>query len=121
MSMRAAIDTFAKLNSLGMKWLVLGGMLELGTSVGEFHRELGTYIGRGDWAGLLTVGDMGAWIADGARSAGFSDERIVICKDNCEAARALHKRVRANDMVLLKASRGMHIEEVRNQYVLLAL
>jgi len=121
MSMRAAVDTFARLSSSGRKWLVVGGMLELGLSDLEFHRELGMHIGKGEWAGLLTIGDRGSLIADGARSAGFSDDRIIICKDNIEAAQALFQRTRENDMVLLKASRGFHIEEVRNQYVLLAL
>ncbi|MEI6807881.1 MAG: UDP-N-acetylmuramoyl-tripeptide--D-alanyl-D-alanine ligase [bacterium] len=121
MSMEAAIEAFYRIRSSGRKWLVMGGMAELGVSSRKFHMELGRRIAGGDWAGLLVIGDSGAWIADGARTAGFDEKRISICKDNGEAARVLHNKVRETDLVLLKASRSMKIEEVRNQYVLLAV
>lgn len=121
MSMEAAIEAFSRIRASGRKWLVLGGMAELGVSSREFHVALGRCIAVGDWAGLLVIGDSGAWIADGARAAGLEGTRMYHCKDNGEAARALHNMVRETDLVLLKASRSMKIEEVRNQYVLLAI
>lgn len=121
MSMNAAIDVLSRMQTTGRKWLVIGGMLELGEAERELHLEAGRRIGGGDWAGLLAIGERGSWIADGARGTGFDDGRIVLCRNNNEAARALFDRARENDIVLLKASRGMHVEEVRNQYVLLAL
>lgn len=121
MSMEAALDAFGRIQSTGRKWLVMGGMAELGVSGRDFHVALGRRIASGDWSGLIVIGDRGAWIAEGARASGFDEGRLLLCKDNNDAARALHDRTRENDMVLLKASRSMHVEEVRNQYVLLAV
>ncbi len=120
-SMSAALEAFGSMKVAGRKWLVLGGMLELGVADRDLHEQLGGRIGAGDWAGLIAVGAHGSWIAEGARKAGLIDGRIVLCSDNAAAAMALFERATENDAVLLKGSRGMHLEEVRNQYVLLAV
>ena len=119
MSMRAALDTFAGAPVEGRRWLVLADMLELGETEKEEHNRLGAYAARGQWAGLIVVGDRGAWIADGAGTNGFGKGRIIRCRTNAEAAQNLAALVAPGDAVLLKGSRGMRLEEVRDQYVLL--
>ncbi|MFH0881172.1 MAG: UDP-N-acetylmuramoyl-tripeptide--D-alanyl-D-alanine ligase [Lentisphaerota bacterium] len=111
-SMRAAIKTFAALPSSGGKWLVLGGMRELGTTEREEHLALGRDLAAFSWKGLVTIGAMGQWIADGAESRGVSRHQIYRCAENKEAARLLRDRAVAGDQVLLKASRGEHLEDV---------
>ena len=110
LSMRASIRAFAEKPAVGMKWLVLGDMLELGDSGPDEHREMGSFVAKGAWAGLITVGSLGRHIADGALVAGFPDDRVFRCADAAEAGRVLAAHVAEGDAVLVKASRGMRLE-----------
>jgi UDP-N-acetylmuramoyl-tripeptide--D-alanyl-D-alanine ligase len=112
MSMRAALRNFAELEVEGARWLVLGGMKELGAAEREEHRGLGTVVAEGPWRGVVCVGEMGGWIADAIADAGWRDERLIRCDSNEAAAQALKGRLRGGDAVLLKASRAVRLEEV---------
>jgi UDP-N-acetylmuramoyl-tripeptide--D-alanyl-D-alanine ligase len=110
-SMSASIKAFADVGGTARKWLVLGGMLELGNAEETEHRVLGRALATGRWEGLITLGALGALIADGAREAGYAPERIIRCKNHDEAGKVLAERVSAGDAVLLKASRGIKLEK----------
>lgn len=112
MSMQAGLRAFAGVPCEGRKWLVLGSMFELGEVQEHEHRELGRLAAKGDWAGLVAVGRLGHWIAEGALSAGWAEERVVLCVNAEDAARVLLDRVGEGDLVLLKASRGEELERV---------
>ena len=113
LSMRAALAAFAEWPVEGRKWIVLGAMRELGASETREHIELGSALAHGPWNGLVTVGDSGNWIADGAARAGFPSNRIFRCADTNTAARALmQNRLASGDAVLLKASRSEKMETV---------
>jgi UDP-N-acetylmuramoyl-tripeptide--D-alanyl-D-alanine ligase len=115
-SMRAALETFANMDVAGRRWLVLGGMLELGTVECDLHRRLGRDVAAGPWAGLLAIGPRGAWIAEGAQEAGLSADRLFCCPDTIAAAGLLKKMARSGDAVLLKASRTERLEKVQEAY-----
>ena len=102
LSMRAAISTFAELPCAGRKFLVLGGMLELGDCAEEEHRELGRFVDSFGFERVITIGGLGAQIVcNGLPGV----EKAV-------AAQVLRDELRAGDMVLLKASRGERIETI---------
>jgi len=111
-SMRAAIETFGAEPASGDRWLVLGGMLELGGVESAEHERLGEVVASGPWSGLVAVGERGRMIMRGAERAGMPRCRLVWCPDNTEASRFLRSRLHSGDAVLLKASRGMHFEEI---------
>ena len=113
-SMRAALSAFEESQVSGAKWLVLGDMLELGAHAKPEHIQLGALIASGAWGGLLVVGSLGAYIADGARSNGFENDRIWCCSGNAEVVSILKREMHLGDAVLLKASRGVALEEVVN-------
>ena len=112
MSMRAALEAFGRMPVGGRRWLVLGGMLELGPGECDLHRQLGGVAASGPWEALLAVGPRGAWIVEGAREAGLSADRSFCCADAGAAARLLGKWARPGDAVLLKASRTERLERV---------
>jgi len=113
LSMRAALGTFAELPGCGAKWLVLGGMGELGAAERSEHESLGTALATGPWTGLICVGEMAKGIADGAARAGMASGRISCCADAYGAARLLREyRLAEKDAVLLKASRSVQLETV---------
>ena len=111
-SMRAAILTFKELAVPGRKWLVLGDMLELGPSSAEEHRALGRSLAGGPWAGLITVGVLGAQIAAGAVDAGVPADRVQACETLDASVEKLINCIAPGDGVLVKASRGKHLDEV---------
>jgi UDP-N-acetylmuramoyl-tripeptide--D-alanyl-D-alanine ligase len=116
MSMRVALEAFAKLTTASRKYVLLGGMLELGRLQEHEHRELGRMAAQKSWSGILTVGELGKWIAAGARAAGFPPQRLEVCADTREAAEWLAATCGPGDMVLLKASRGIYLEHVIKWY-----
>jgi UDP-N-acetylmuramoyl-tripeptide--D-alanyl-D-alanine ligase len=111
-SMAAALRTFADMPVAGRKWLVLAGMLELGSEEALDHQALGGIVAQGTWGGLIVVGDFGNIIAAGAEKAGMPAARIFRCRDHAGAAQQLMRYTAAGDAVLLKASRGQRLERV---------
>ena len=112
-SMRAAIETAAALSSIGRRIAVLGDMLELGQSSERYHREIGQFFaGTKAFELLICVGPAGSLIADAAGTSGFPSERIYRYADSHSAALAVPSMLREGDLVLLKGSRGIHLEEI---------
>jgi UDP-N-acetylmuramoyl-tripeptide--D-alanyl-D-alanine ligase len=112
-SMRAAIETLAGLGTEGRRVAVLGDMRELGDSSERYHRETGAFFATGSRADLLIcVGVQARFIADAATQAGFANSAIHCYDDAQMAAAALPPMLQARDLVLLKASRGIHLEAV---------
>ncbi|MBN1671322.1 MAG: UDP-N-acetylmuramoyl-tripeptide--D-alanyl-D-alanine ligase [Kiritimatiellae bacterium] len=112
MSMQAALDTFGEIPAPGRKWLVLGGMLELGPSEEAQHRSLGRAVAEGRCHRLVTVGARGKWIADGACRAHMAPDAVTHCAGNAEAVSLLRHEAAPGDAILLKASRGMRFEQI---------
>jgi len=109
-SMRAALQTVTSSAQGGARpFAVLGDMLELGPDAAAQHRAVGRELG-GKLAGLVTVGNLAAEIALGAREAGLDATRIAALSDPAEAAAKLAPWTRPGDWILVKASRGMKLE-----------
>jgi UDP-N-acetylmuramoyl-tripeptide--D-alanyl-D-alanine ligase len=108
-SMRAALDELAAtiVRRQGSRAVaVLGDMLELGSGGGELHAELGTYAAAAGVQLLITVGEHARVI--GERFAGEQHQ----VPDAAEAARLVPELVQAGDVVLVKGSRGVRLEQV---------
>jgi UDP-N-acetylmuramoyl-tripeptide--D-alanyl-D-alanine ligase len=89
--------------------LVLGEMRELGAVAEREHAELGAAIGQSGAALLIAVGGHARLYVDPARAAGID----ACFADDAEAAlAAARSRVKPGDVVLVKASRGVHAERV---------
>lgn len=110
-AMRAAIDLVGALSGFGHKILVLGDMLELGTKEIQFHQMIGQSIDAGSVDKLFTFGKLAAYIAEEAK-AGLGEQNVYAFEDKQLLIEELKKHVQANDLILVKASRGMKLEEV---------
>ena len=105
----AALNLLAELE--GRKIAVLGDMLELGSHEEEGHRKVG--LRAMDVARVLvTVGERGAIIAEEARRNGMPAERVRACASNDEAVEYLKTVIEPGDMILVKGSRGMRMEDI---------
>ncbi len=87
---------------------VLGEMRELGERSRELHRQIGRVAASAGIDYLVAVGGNAAEIAS---ASGVPSEFF---ESPLEAARALARMVRPGDAVLLKASRGVRLERVRD-------
>lgn len=103
----AALNLLAELE--GRRVAVLGDMLELGDFEERGHRMVGVRAAQVADE-LVTVGNRAQWIANEARLAGMSEDQVVTLKDSQEAIEYLQHRVRENDVVLVKGSRGMKMD-----------
>jgi UDP-N-acetylmuramoyl-tripeptide--D-alanyl-D-alanine ligase len=108
-------STLAALNLLdeleGRKVAVLGDMLELGPYEQQGHNMVGLRSAR-VVDELVTVGELGRIIADAARGAGLSQDKIAVLDDSQQAIEYLRKRLEKRDVVLVKGSRGMHMDQI---------
>jgi UDP-N-acetylmuramoyl-tripeptide--D-alanyl-D-alanine ligase len=111
LSMRESIATVTAMPA-ARRVLVLGGMLELGEYAREEHRLLGRYIGPLKVDLVCLKGEFSPAIVEGAIEGGMREERLRICADAKEIADSLRGFLRAGDLVLVKGSRGMRMEEV---------
>jgi UDP-N-acetylmuramoyl-tripeptide--D-alanyl-D-alanine ligase len=111
-STRAAIETLCALPARGRRVAVLGDMLELGKHREAYHREIGAFAATCRLDLLVCVGKSAALIARGAAGAGMKGAHIVKFADATAAAKSFPRRIRKDDLVLLKASRGIGLEAV---------
>ncbi|MYV98092.1 cyanophycin synthetase, partial [Streptomyces sp. SID3343] len=103
-STRAALDALMAIEG-GRRIAVLGEMLELGDDSVAEHRAVGAYAAaRADV--VAAVGEAARPIAVGAGEQG------VVLADNDAAVDWLRDRLAAGDVVLVKASRGVRLDEV---------
>jgi len=105
LSMHAAISTFAELPCEGRKFLVLGGMRELGGCEEQEHRELGQFVDSFGFERIITIGELGAHIQCNGLSGVEKSGAVQVLRDE----------LRAGDMVLVKASRSERLETILEQ------
>lgn len=110
-SMKAAIDLVSQLTGFQNKVLVLGDMLELGNREEQFHIDLGKSINPDKIDYVFTYGTLGQKIAEGARSV-FPENRVFSYLDKEQLLENIKKRTDKDTIILVKASRGMKLEEV---------
>lgn len=112
-SMKAAIDMVAGLPGFKKKIVVLGDMLELGPKERQFHREVGEHIDPEKFDFVYTFGKLGENIAAGAKEK-FRAERVFSFFNKETLIEHIKEKLDSETIVLVKASRGMRLEEVVN-------
>ncbi|MBI4855688.1 MAG: UDP-N-acetylmuramoyl-tripeptide--D-alanyl-D-alanine ligase [Acetobacterium woodii] len=107
-AMRASLDVLATLGrDYKRKIAILGDMLEMGEYGPPAHYEVGNYAK--DKADLLIgVGELGQQICNGYGDSG----EVYHVLDALAAGEYLKKIVQPNDIILIKASRGMGLERI---------
>lgn len=108
-------STIAALNLLdeldGRKIAVLGDMLELGDYEQEGHDKVGRRaLEVADV--LITVGPLGRIIGKTALRWGMPSDRVYMVDENAEVVAILEQMVTGDDVILVKGSRGMKMEEI---------
>jgi UDP-N-acetylmuramoyl-tripeptide--D-alanyl-D-alanine ligase len=105
----AALNLLAELK--GRKIAVLGDMLELGSFESEGHRKVGRRAAE-VVDKLVAVGDLGAIIGQEAIAVGMDQSDVLFAQDNESAVTLLLGLVTSGDVILIKGSRAMHMEDI---------
>lgn len=110
-------STIAALNLLdelgGRRIAVLGDMLELGAYEREGHEKVGMRaLEVADV--LVTVGALGRIIGETALRWGMPSDSVYLLDKNREAVGLLKEMVKGDDVILVKGSRALKMEEIVN-------
>lgn len=122
-SMLAALSTVQTIRKGCRTVAVLGDMLELGDISAQEHCQIGEVVAWSGFDYLFAVGDYAQNMVDAAREAGMASGvalKFQSKKDLAAHVISLFKlnKLSRGDMVLVKGSRGMHMEEVIEQLTL---
>jgi UDP-N-acetylmuramoyl-tripeptide--D-alanyl-D-alanine ligase len=113
-SVIAALDLLAGMP--GRRIAVLGEMLELGEDHEAGHERVGaaaaSVVDR-----LVVVGDGASGIARAARGTGLASDAIIETPDRFAALDALERLLTRDDVVLVKASRGIELDLLVDELV----
>lgn len=112
LSMQAACACLRDWPASGRRLLVTGDMLELGDASPKCHTELGECVATTQIDRLLALGEQADQVAWGAMRAGMRRHNVAGCRDIDALCAVLDCWLEPGDVVLVKGSRGMHMERV---------
>ncbi len=110
-SMKASINVLSEMDCTGKRIAVLGDMFELGDNSEKYHYEVGTYLADKNIDELVVIGELSQNILQGVKDAGSSIKCNTL-KDNGEASLFLLSVMTPGDVVLIKGSNGMKMDQI---------
>jgi len=99
------------------KIAVLADMKELGDSSCVYHVKVGEFAGSRKFDLLLLYGEMAMYYEKGALSSGMNISSVKIFDSKDEIAVFLKGYLKEKDVVLIKGSRSMKMEDVVNRLI----
>lgn len=119
-SMQHALQTANAIRHAGERLiLVLGDMLELGAVSEPRHKEIGAYVTGLTPAldALVTVGQYAPQLAEAAKRAGLPAHVFPDATAAAPCVRALVRQADGPQLMLVKGSRGVHLEHILESFV----
>ena len=111
-SMKSGLEVLALTGEKGSRVACLADMLELGEISEEAHKTVGRLVNEYETDKLITIGKEAHNIARGAEEAGMNPANIFEFENNEEAKKKLSVLLSKGDVILVKGSRGMRLEEI---------
>ena len=108
-STKMALQTIGNMK-VSRRIAILGDMLELGAQTDALHQEMGAMVPEMNFDMLLTVGEKAKLYVKGAKSKGMKAAHHFASVQ--ELIDTLTEIVAEGDVLLIKGSRGMHMEQV---------
>ncbi|MGP0072728.1 MAG: UDP-N-acetylmuramoyl-tripeptide--D-alanyl-D-alanine ligase [Bryobacteraceae bacterium] len=96
---------------------VLGEMLELGRWSESLHRDVGSYVARSGIDVLVGIRGEACHLVDAARQSGLAVDAAFFFADAASAGEHLRRIARPGDVILLKGSRGTHVEHALERFL----
>lgn len=108
-SIRAALGVL-KYADMERKVAILGDVLEMGEYAAKAHYDMGRSVVENGIDLLITAGENAARIAEGAKDCGM--ENVKVFKTTEEVCEYVKEALKPGDAALIKASHGMHFENI---------
>ena len=112
LALERMLETLAAWPGARRRIVVAGEMLELGPSSPEWHRRIGRKAAECGVSWLLAVKGDARFFLEGAAEAGLSGDRCRFFPEVEKAGKFCRKLLEPGDVVLVKGSRGVHLETV---------
>src|SRR2546428_1132771 len=112
-ALQAMTEFLAATPNFRRRILAAGEMRELGAASAQLHRSAGEFAaktGKTDW--ITAVAGYGAQVVEGATAAGFARARTRFFLTPREAAEFLESFIVSGDLLLVKGSRGVKMEQI---------
>jgi len=109
-SVKAALEYVSSIEA-NKKIAVLGDVLELGEFSQKMHQKMGEEVVKNNIDILITVGKEAKIIANTVKSSTENIE-VYSFENNQDASNLLKELMKEKDVILIKASHGMHFEEI---------
>lgn len=109
-SMKAAIDLLAMANT--RKVAILGDMFELGVNEKQMHEEVGAYAAYKKIDSIICVGNLSRHMYEGVNEADHEASCFYYFETKEALIEHLGELIQKGDTILVKASHGMHFEEL---------
>lgn len=114
-SVEAALTVLKDVASGNRTIAVLGDMYELGEMTYEAHIHIGKFAALQGIDYIIAVGDNAENICQGALSMDVDKNKVLKFKSNEETSKFLESFIKKGDVILVKGSRGMKMEEIVNK------
>lgn len=107
-SVRSSLEILNGIESEGKRFAFLGDMLELGESSGRYHEEI---LDACERLQLDGIGIVGLHFKTAAAKCALNLPVVLVCETPLELGKVFKDILRNGDVVLVKGSRGLKMEE----------
>jgi UDP-N-acetylmuramoyl-tripeptide--D-alanyl-D-alanine ligase len=111
-SMEAALSVLKDVGFKGRTIAILGDMLEMGDWAEKAHNGVGKFAVSKGINFIIGVGQYGKDIANGAIESGAASENVFTFANNNDVNDFLMRFIKNGDVILVKGSRGMKMEQI---------
>ncbi len=111
-ALKSMIDVLSRIPGFERRILIAGEMLELGPISGSAHLACGAYAAEARLDGIVGVQGDAEELIRGAREKGMSVSKSHFFRKVEESSEFLKNEARKGDLILIKGSRGVHMEAV---------
>ena len=111
-SMKSGIDLLVAVAGKKPKVAIVGDMLELGKYSSRLHAALGRQLAAAGVDRIIAIGEFAQTVAKAAAAGGVKQKNILTAKTSEAAVASAKAMLKPGDTVLLKGSRGIHLETV---------
>jgi len=110
-SFQAALQTVKEENPKRLL-VLMGDILEMGNQAVQVHRDLGKLMANHKVDHLFVTGEFAHESIQGAMANGLTKEQITLIDKKEEASQKILPYFQSGDILLVKGSRGMRLEEI---------
>ena len=115
LSVSASLVYLGGIETAGRKIFIFADMLELGRSSNRYHREMAQVVLEQGIDIVFTYGEKARAIGSAARASGMPTGNVRSFLEKRELLSELVQELRDGDVLLVKGSRGMKLDEVVEQ------